>query len=100
MSAREDLHRTVAKLKAALDTAEKDLVEQNLDYGGTDPYIIQDSNGRYLLLDALTALAGAQTSLAILDNAHEQTVKQEKREKLGADIQAAFNEHVFGPLRE
>jgi hypothetical protein len=60
-----DLEETVKKIKHALTIAERDLGRPV--YGqDRDPYQMLDTNGRYLLLDSLVALASAQSTLLII----------------------------------
>lgn len=72
MSAHDEaLAATVAKLQEAVDVATADIERQLESVGAatwvtrpTSPYQMKDTTGRYLLLDALTALAAAQSVLA------------------------------------
>lgn len=55
----EDLRAAVEVLQAAYDKA-----RQEMAVIWDDPMIVKDPNGRYVLLDALTALVNARSSLA------------------------------------
>jgi hypothetical protein len=67
------LRRTTAALQATYDRAREDIV-QELEHSGAaeafQPEEIRDPTGRYILLDALTALVQANTVLAAADNDH------------------------------
>lgn len=58
---RQKLEGLVAELQRAYDTALAKIVFQFPP--GTDPNSVVDSNGRYILLDAMTALVKARTLL-------------------------------------
>jgi hypothetical protein len=59
----ERLTSTVSRLEVAYETARADLERQ---FPGAAPEEIRDPNGRYVLLDALTALVQAQAVLGAL----------------------------------
>jgi hypothetical protein len=60
-----ELRAAVARLEATYDKARADLV-RGIERDGYhfDPEDARDSNGRYILLDALTVLVQAHTALA------------------------------------
>lgn len=61
---RSDLRHTARLLEAAYDQARSDLM-RDIERDGLhfDPEVIRDHNGRFILLDALTALVQAHTVL-------------------------------------
>lgn len=58
----DDLRKYISKLEEAFDTVETELRES---YKSSDPYVMKDLFGRFILLDALTALVLAKASLRI-----------------------------------
>lgn len=67
MSIEEDLRATVSRLEAAYEAARQHLEQwapqAGLNEWGTEPYLVTDQDGRYILLEALIGLANAQTAL-------------------------------------
>jgi hypothetical protein len=60
MSYSDDLRECLGHLAEAYDSAKAN-IEKN--HPGINPLIIQDVNGRLILLDSLTAIVNAQTAL-------------------------------------
>lgn len=69
MTADADALRTaVTELRAGLDAATSDAARRNMFRGDremhlADPDVLQDANGRYLFLDARTALVNGLAAL-------------------------------------
>jgi hypothetical protein len=85
--ARARLAEQVERLEAAYETARRRLIEQVAH----DPFVshmapeeMQDSNGRYLLLDVLTALVSARTVLAREDQERQRDSSREAVDRVAA----------------
>lgn len=63
MSYLDELRGSVESLKAAYELRREELLAENDDQYYRDPTYWQDTNGRSILLDALTALVNAQTAI-------------------------------------
>ncbi|WP_433233773.1 hypothetical protein [Actinomadura nitritigenes] len=63
MTTSERLRTTIERLEAAYERDRAELVEEG--YG--DPELVRDTSGRFVLLDALTAIVNARAALALTE---------------------------------